>query len=391
MARACVIRQWHYPIDPRVRREAEALQGLGYAVDVICLRGRGEARREQHGLGTVYRLPLSHKRGGPLRYLFEYAAFLLAAAVLLTVLNVRRRYALIQVNTLPDALVFAALVPRLMGARVLLDLDECMPEFFATKFGVAEGHPAVRLVALAEQVSIRFADLAITCTEQMRDAFLARGANADKIKVVLNAADEAVFDKTRYPPAERVPGRLALICHGSVEPIYGLDTVIRAVALLRWELPNLTLQIYGTGSSLDQLRDLAAELDVEEAVYFSGGFVPTDELLRAISAADVGVVAMRRNAFRDLVHCNKMYDYIAMGKPVICSRTHSVEAYFDDACFEFFTAGDEHDLARAIRRLYDTPELGQRLVQRAAEVSEPYRWEHQRRAYQALATNLADA
>jgi glycosyltransferase involved in cell wall biosynthesis len=388
MARICLIRQYHYPLDPRVRREAEALEALGHEVDVICLRREDERWRERRGLITAYRLPFSRRRGGPLRYLFEYGAFLLAAAALLTALHMRRRYRLVQVHTMPDALVFAAVGPRLMGARVLLDLHECMPEFFATKFNLSFRHPAVRLVALAEQASIRFAHRSITCTDQMREAFVGRGAPADRIAVVLNAADETLFDPARYPPSRREPGRLRLICHGSVERLYGLDTAIRAVALLRSELPGLSLEIYGEGAFLPELQELARRLDVTDVVYFSERFVPMPQLLAAISGADVGVVAMRSDAFRDLVHCNKMYDFLAMQKPIVCSRTRSVEAYFDEGCFQFFRADDEEDLARAIRRLYDEPDLGERLVRRAAEVSEAYRWTHQRRIYQAVVADL---
>ena len=50
---------------------------------------------------------------------------------------------------MPDALVFAAAVPRLLGARVVLDLHECMPEFFSVKFGVPMEHPVVRLLVAA--------------------------------------------------------------------------------------------------------------------------------------------------------------------------------------------------------------------------------------------------
>lgn len=87
---------------------------------------------------------------------------------------------------MPDALVFAALVPRLLGARVLLDLHECMPESFATKYDVDRTHPIVRLLSWLEQRSIAFADHAITCTELQREAFVGRGAARDKIEVVLN-------------------------------------------------------------------------------------------------------------------------------------------------------------------------------------------------------------
>ena len=390
MERVCIIRQYHYPLDPRVRREAAALELLGHEVDVICLRGPCEQPRERCGRITVYRLPLTHRRGGPLRYLFEYAAFMLLAALVATVLHLRRHYRLIQVNTMPDALVFAALGPRLLGARVLLDLHECMPEFFATKFGLSNRHAATLAVVLAEQASIRFADAAITCTDQMRDAFIARGARPEKVRVVLNASDESLFDSQRCPSTARGTGPMRLICHGSVEPLYGLDTVISATALLRAESLDVTLQIFGEGSALDELEALAARLGIGDVVYFSRTFVPIEELVEAIDAADAGVVAMRRDAFRDLVHCNKMFDFIAMRKPVICSRTRSAEAYFDEGCFRFFTAGDERDLARAIRDLYREPELGERMVRRTAEVSERYRWKHQRGAYQALATALLE-
>src|SRR5207302_4004410 len=157
------------------------------------LRGSCERPRERRGRITVYRLPLTHRRGGPLRYLFEYAAFMLGAALVATALQLLRHYKLIQVNTMPDALVFAALGPRLFGARVLLDLHECMPEFFATKYGVSVGHPVVRLLGLIEQTSIRFADAVITCTDPMRGRFVERGAAPDKVAVILNSSSEETF------------------------------------------------------------------------------------------------------------------------------------------------------------------------------------------------------
>ena len=92
---------------------------------------------------------------------------------------------------------------------------------------------------------------------------------------------------------------------------------------------------------------------------------------------------MRRDAFRDLTHCNKMFDFIAMRRPAIVSRTRAVEAYFGDDCFALFESGDAPDLARAIRALHDDPALGERLVARAAAASAPYRWAEQRRIYLA--------
>jgi hypothetical protein len=66
---------------------------------------------------------------------------------------------------------------------------------------------------------------------------------------------------------------------------------------------------------------------------------------------------------------------------VITSRTRSVEAYFSDDAFLWFTAEDHEDLARAIKKLYADPTLGDRLVKQAGEEVEPYRWPRQREQY----------
>jgi glycosyltransferase involved in cell wall biosynthesis len=387
-ARIGVIRQFYFPCDTRVRREVHALVEAGHEVDVVCMRRPGQALYERDGSVTVYRLPLEHKRGGPLRYLFEYLSFPLAAFVCAGALALRRRWDLVQVNSLPDWLVFSAVVPRLLGARVLLDLHECMPEFFATKFRKSLSHPAVRLLAGLERASIRFADLAITCTEQMRAAFVARGAEGEKIEVILNSADEQIFDPRRYPPTGSAPGRFVLLSHGSIEERYGLDTAIRAVARLAGEIPGLRLEIFGEGGYVEELQALARQLGVEDRVFFSDGLVPLDDLLRAIAAADAGLVAMKRDLFRDLTHTNKMFDFITMRRPVIVSRTASVEAYFDESCFQLFDSGDDRDLARAIRGLHDDVGLREQLVRRAAEMNEPYRWPRQRELYRHVVERL---
>jgi glycosyltransferase involved in cell wall biosynthesis len=294
----------------------------------------------------------------------------------------------VQVNSMPDALVFAAAVPRLLGARVLLDLHECMPEFFSTKFGTSLRHPGVRLMAAIEQLAIRYADHVITCTDQMKERFVERGAPPAKIDVILNAADETIFDPEAHPPTPREDGRFTLICHGSVEERYGHDTLIRAVGALRDRIPELRLQVFGDGSYLDDAEALVAELGLEDRVWFAREYVPMPQLLDALARADAGVVAMKRDAFRDLTQCNKMFDLIAMRRPAIISRTQSVEAYFDEDSFAWFTADDPDDLARAIARVYEEPELGDRLAEHAAEVNEPYRWPRQREIYLRAAEGL---
>lgn len=380
MARICVVRQFYFPQDPRVRREVAALLDAGHEVDVLCLRRPGEPIRERRGPLRIRRIPVQHRKGGAGAYLLLYGAFLAAATALVGLMHLRRRYDVVQVNTLPDTLVFSALVPKLLGARVVLDLHECMPEFFMTKFGVDEGHRAVRLLGVTEQASIRFAHAALTCTQEQRDTFVSRGAERP-ITVVLNASDEELFDPAQYPPSARAPGDFTIVCHGTIELHYGQDTLVRAIALLKDALPDLRAEIYGEGTFREELRRLIDELGVSDRVRLSEGWVTYEELVPALASAAAGLVAMKRDAFRDLTHTNKMYDYIVLRTPTLMSRTRSVEAYFDEDSFAWFAAGDAEDLARAIRAMHADRELGPRLARHAAEVAEPYRWHHQRRLY----------
>jgi glycosyltransferase involved in cell wall biosynthesis len=384
MARVCVLRAFFVPDDVRVRREINALADAGHEVTVICMRSPGRPLRDRYGTVDIHRLPMTHRRGGIARYAFEYLVFPLLAALYLAVLDRRRRFDLVQVNTIPDWLVFAALAPRLRGVPVVLDLHELMPEFFASKFGTTLRHPGVRALAWLEQASIRFAHAAVTCTEEMRAAFVSRGADPDRITVVMNSAEEAIFDPEAFPPRSgREAGRFSLICHGTIEERYGLDTIIRALRRLDGRIPELTLEIYGEGTYVPELRGMVEEFGLAERVSFNG-FVPVDELVAAIADADAGIVAMKRDPFRDLTQCNKMFDLITMRRPVICSRTTSVMASFPDDCLHYFDADDDADLARAIEEVFAEPELGDRLVERAEEQNQSYRWLRQRERYLEL-------
>ncbi len=389
MARVCLIRQFYVPFDARVRREVEALVQDGHQVDVICLRGRGEPGYERRGQTTFWRVPLAHRRTGLRRQLFEYVTFFLASAVLATLLHLRRRYDVVQVNSMPDALVFSALMPRLLGARVLLDLHECMPEFFSSKYGRRLDSRIPRLLAALEQAAIRFADHTLTCTDQMAEVFVQRGAARHKLTVILNGSDEDVFNPDRFPARERPSGQFHLISHGAVEKRYGLDTVIRAVGVLRDEIPGLRLTIVGEGSHLEELRDLSDKLGLGQRVLFRG-FGPMQQLVQALAEADAGVVAIKPDVFRDLTLCNKMYDFISMRKPAIVARTRSVEAYFDDDCFSMFNGGDHEELARAIRELYYDRDLCKRKAMAATEANAPHRWPRQRIRYLAVVARLRD-
>jgi glycosyltransferase involved in cell wall biosynthesis len=287
---------------------------------------------------------------------------------------------------MPDFLVFTTLLPRLLGARVLLDLHEPTPELWVTKFG-NHLRPLLRLQTRIEQTAIGYADATITVTDELRERVIERGARGEKISIVRNVCDEQMF--SGMPSSEAAPNGqgFCLITHGSIEERYGHEEIIRAVARVRDRIPGLRLQVPGSGEYASQLKELAKELYCLDIVDFAG-FVSRDELLRQLRAADAGIIAMRRSPYSELIDTNKMYEYIVLHKPILISRLQPVARKFDDSCVKFFEPGDHEDLARCILELYQDPQRGRMLAENAYVRYEAMRWEHGKQDYLKVVQGL---
>lgn len=382
----CLLRHAYFPDDPRERKQVSALIDAGHEVDVICLRREGQTASEQVAGAAVHRLPLRHVRAGVVRYLLEYATSFSMMFLAVNYWWLRKRFDVIQISTMPDALVFAAILPKLFGARILLDLHEPTPELWTTKYG--DKYPALyRLQVAIEQRAIRFCDQAITVTKALRQRFIERGADGSKLEVVPNVCDETVF---RPGKAATTQDGFLLITHGSIEERYGHRRIIEAIARLRREIPEIQLDILGDGDFREALQRQVRDMALHEHVSFVG-YVGFSELLTRLNAANVGIIAMERSPYSELVDTNKMYEYIALRKPVIASRLPALEANFDDQALHYFAPGDSEDLARTIRTLYFQPHLRDYAARNAYHAFSAMSWgkvkHHYVRLFEALGTS----
>ncbi|MGQ0603332.1 MAG: glycosyltransferase family 4 protein [Anaerolineales bacterium] len=376
--RAAIVRLLYYPDDMLVRREAEALRDGGFAVTVFGLRRAGERPQEVIEGVEVRRLPLQRQKRGALRNLLEYLAFFCLAAWHLTRDHLHHPFTAIQVNTMPDFLVFATLIPRLLGAKVTLMMYEPMPELWATKFRSPLPSAILRHIA---RWSVVYAHAVITVTQALKDNLVAHGAAPGKITVVLNVPDPASFGpELTTNGAQPRPGELTLICHGAIEERYGHDTMVQAMGLLRDQWPGLRLIITGDGGYRDEFEALVRQAGLEARVH-SLGYLPWAELVHQLRHADVGVVAQKASPYSHLVHTGKMYDFLALGKPVLASRLDAVQTYFDDASLSYFEPDNSKDLARAISELMQCPERRRSRVEHSQKLYGQYRGELQREIY----------
>jgi glycosyltransferase involved in cell wall biosynthesis len=374
--RVCIVRQTDM-YEPPVQREAEALAGAGFDVEVLCMRHPERPRRARLNAVRITSLPASLRRSSRFRYALDYAWFFLLVACTLAVRHLRRPYAAVQVNTMPDFLVFAAVVPKLLGGRLFVFMNEPTPELAETLFGPGR---VTRVLRRVEQRALSFADHAFTVTEQLRARYVERGARADRITVVLNGADPRVRFGTWSPSPNGSRRSFDVICHGAIEDRYGQDTLVEAAHLLHAELPDLRIVLTGRGSHTDEVLRLIDAYGLQDVVRFEG-WVSHERLNDLLHGADVGVVAQKASPYSHLVHTNKMVDYWLFGLPVIASRLHATRELYDDGVLEYYEPGDARDLARAIRRLHDDPERRRELARNGGLAQERNGWAVQREAY----------
>ena len=389
--RICMVRHAYYSTDARVRREANALREKGYEIDVICLKEKGEKGREAINGINIHRLPVQRRRGNISRYILEYSSFFLLAFVKVSFLYFRKSYDFIQVNTLPDFLVFVAVIPKIFGAKVVLDMQEAMPEFYSCNYGINEDKLIIKVIKWIEKISTRFANRIITIHGPMREVFVSRGVPRSKIAVVLNSSDEKIFNPALYQRGNAVSKyKFVLMSHGTVVKRYGLDTAIKAIAELKDKIPNIQLNIVGDGEYLPVLTELASQLRLKKQVRFSGKWLPLNKIPRMISAADIGLVPVIKSKYTDLMHSEKFFEYIAMKKPVIISRIKAVEVYVGEDAVMFFEPGNEIDLARCIFELYENSAKRKSLVANASKIYEKYRWSKMKKKYLKVYEDLTN-
>lgn len=363
--------------EPPVQRAAEALVSAGWEVEVLLMAHPERPRRSTVNGVDVTDLPTSLGRSSRLRYAVDYALFFVLAAATLAIRHLRRPYTVVQVNTMPDFLVFAAAVPRLLGARVFLFVNEPMPELAETVFGPGR---VPRLLELIEQRSLAFADHAFTVTEQLKQRLVDRGAPAERITVVLNGADPNVRFGAWRATEDPATDEFRVICHGAVEERYGQDTLVEAIALLRGDLPDLRLVLTGRGSFVEDVMRMVRERGIDDIVTFHG-WVAHERLNDLLHSAHLGVVAQKPSPYSHLVHTNKMVDFWLFGLPVVAGRLRATEELYDDGVIEYYAPGDARDLARAIRRVHDDPARREELVRNGAQAQRRNGWIVQREAY----------
>ena len=377
-ARIAMVVFSYYPVDARVRREAEALIAKGMSVDIICLRNNNEAKEENVNGVQVYRLPIQRKRGPKIRYLWEYSYFIFLSFWKLTFLNCKKFYNIVHVHNMPDVLAFTALLPKLLGAKVILDLHDPMPELFITKYNLPKSHLVIRTLCYLEKLSISISNIVITPNIAFRNLFVSRSCPENKIEIIMNSPDESIFinkcNDARANDVTQQPSTFVIMYHGFIAERNGLGSALQAIALLKNRIPGLIFHVFGEGDFVPRFLELINELDLQDFVKYHGP-VSLEVIAKNIEKIDLGIVPNKRSPFTEINMPTRIFEYLAMGKPVIAPNTTGIRDYFDKEALPFFEPGDEKNLASVILNLYQNPSLRQDYCIQGNKIYKAHSWE----------------
>jgi glycosyltransferase involved in cell wall biosynthesis len=365
----------NYVTDARVRREAETLASHGFHVRCLTTKnGTNTGRRIVDGV-ELRELDVPKYRGkSTLAYMVSYLRFLVYASVACLVLLIKGELDVVHVHNLPDFLVFAGLVPRLFGRKVVLDVHDSVPETFAAKF--SDGALIHKALCLEEKLSAYVAHKVICVNHPQRDTLVARGIPTAKTFISINVPDPRIFGTTPLVPRrDAADGRFSLVYHGTMAERLGVDLVIRGVARLQERGCNVHLHLWGHGDDLDSFQRLARDLQVDDRVHFTPQGYPLHELPQRLQAMQVGVVGNRRSIAGDLMLPVKLLEYVSLGIPAVVPRLRTIQYYFSDDMVFYYEPEDVESLAECLYRLQCQPDLRQAQADRARAFLGTYGWE----------------
>jgi len=313
---------------------------------------------------------------------YKYSAFILASSVIFALRTLRRRYDLVYVHNMPDILVLSSLVPKALGAKVVLDLHDPMPELMMTIFRISQSSKSVQLLKRLEKWSIALADLVITANVAFKRIFSARSCPPEKIAVVMNSPDGQIFP-FRATRSEVSTGKtgdksFVIMYHGSLVERNGLDVAIDALSRVREAVPTAELRIFGANTAfLERTMEAARSKNLHESVRYLGSR-RLEDLVTEIENCDLGVIPNHRNAFTEINTPTRIFEYLALGKPVIAPSTPGIKDYFSKGSLLFFEPGNPGDLAEQIKYAFSQPGEVLEIVRRGQKVYLEHIWERER-------------
>jgi glycosyltransferase involved in cell wall biosynthesis len=320
----------------------------------------------------------------PTTYLFKLLLFMVRSAFLLTKNSLKGKYNVIHVHSVPDFEVFAACIPKLLGTKIILDIHDIVPEFYAYKFHKKRNSLIFKMLIAMEKLSIAFADHVIIANHIWYETLVSRSVKKEKCSVVLNYPDPSIFSRNGGRPYD---GKFIMIYPGTLHWHQGIDIAIRGFKKIADKYPGAEFHIYGDGGKKESLLELIEQEGLKERVLFKG-VLTMEGIAAAMSEADLGVVPKRAVSFGNEAFSTKILEFMAIGIPALVSNTKIDRFYFNDSQVMFFNSEDVDDMASKMETLINDADLRTSLVKNSSAYIAENNWNVKRNEYFDLIRSL---
>jgi glycosyltransferase involved in cell wall biosynthesis len=244
----------------------------------------------------------------------------------------------------------------------VLEIRDLWPEF-AVDMGALRNPVLIGLARWLESFLYWRADLLVVNSPAYRDYLLRKGISEGKVRFVPNGVDVSMFEPTARGESFRkvwgCDGKVVALYAGALGPANDIPTLLAAAELLREE-PGVSFVLVGDGKDRPKLEESARAKGLTN-VHFAGT-LPKRRMAEALAACDMGVAILRDIPMFRTTYPNKVFDYMAAGRPTVLAIDGVIRDVVEEAVGGIFVPpGRPWSLAEAVMKLAKEPETRRRM------------------------------
>jgi glycosyltransferase involved in cell wall biosynthesis len=384
-----------FPPDERVEKEIESLQGIGFHVSIAVYTFISKPKIELFNGYEIHRKKIS-------RLLYKSSAAILIIPFYflfwhkyLNAILKKEKYDILHIHDLPLAKVGYRL-SREYNLKLVCDQHEYYSNWIVrTKHYNTVPGKIIRFLSnwnRYERKYLQKADMVITVEDSLREIYIDKvQITPSKVISLPNTPRKQVFNagNINQEIIDKYKDYFVLFYGGSLDHIRGIDFIAECVARLKDEIRNILFLVAGKENRAFSMRKLISGLHIEKYVDYVG-WVPLGKLPSYVAASKICLfVPKADNLEINNTIATKIYQYAAMGKPVIVSEARMMKEFVENNAIGFSTRyGDVKDFCDIIRSLQNHPEVLNEIKFRAIRVASEYTWENTSRDFIDYYTGL---
>ena len=357
-----------YPTDPRVTNEANALIKSGNEIFLFCLSFNKTFKKNEviNGINVVrfYCSTLTYKLSA-LAYTFPFYKWIMSKKIKNFIKD--NNIDILHIHDIQIASsVFEANLS--FDLDITLDLHENRPEImkfykhvnsFLGKLFISPYKWKIK-----EEKYCKMANSIVVVTDLAKKELVERtNINEDRVVVFSNSVSKSFYSDFKLDKniIKKYSDSFVLLYLGNTSKRRGLETVLKSIPQIIKSIPNFKLVIVGSSSYDDELIKVSNYFNISKYVDFEGW--KNETLFPSyIKAAQLGISPLYSNLHHDTTYANKLFQYMSLGCPIICSDVKAQKALLENYDVGMlFESGNSADLTKKLFKLYLNEDLRMKL------------------------------